>query len=315
MRTRYLYLLFILLITSCSRDFSAQYPYHPPKDLNDGLEVGTLHDVGMDKKTIQNAVARIDRRKYGEIHSMLIYKDDKLVLEEYFSGHQYQWDAPGHIGQYVKWDRQMQHCIHSETKSIVSLCIGIAIDKGFIKNVHQSIFEYLPDYQDLNTNNREYVCIEHLLSMTSGFRWEEWGKSLGSVENDQIGIWFWEDGPMNYVLSRELVAVPGNRFNYSGGDVQILVEILENASGMSLDEFSEKFLFEPLGIEAYEWWLKFPSSGQTQGAGGLKITPRGMIKIGAMMLNNGKWDGKQIISESWVENCSKPYPGNTGNSR
>jgi CubicO group peptidase (beta-lactamase class C family) len=148
--------------------------------------------------------------------------------------------------------------------------------------------------------------------MNSGLRWEEWGVSLGSINNDQIGIWFWEDGPMNYVLSRGFVAEPGKQFNYSGGDIQILVEILKNATGMTLDEFSEKYLFEPLGINSFDWWLKFPSGGDIQGAGGLKITPRDMVKIGAMMLNKGMWNGKRIVSEEWVLKCSKPFHGNNG---
>jgi CubicO group peptidase (beta-lactamase class C family) len=220
-------------------------------------------------------------------------------------------DAPGHKADYVKWARDMQHCIHSDTKSITSLCIGIAVDQGFIHSVHQSIFDYLPDHQHLNTNNKQYITIEHLLTMTSGLRWEEWDISLSSIENDQIGIWFWEDGPMDYVLRREFVAEPGTRFNYSGGDIQILVEILQNATGMSLDAFSEKYLFEPLGIPSFDWWLIFPS-GEIQGAGGLKLTPRDMVKIGAMMLNNGMWDGKRIISEDWVSKCTSPYRGNYG---
>ena len=268
--------------------------------------------MGIDEELIRNAVGRVDNGKYGEIHSMLIYKNNNLVFEDYYEGHQYQWDAPGHFGEYVTWNRDMQHCIHSDTKSIVSLCIGIAIDKGFIGNVHQSIFEYLPDYQNFNINNKEYITIEHLLTMTSGLRWDEWGVSLGSIENDQIGIWFWEDGPLDYVLNRQFVAEPGTRFNYSGGDIQILVEILKNATGMKLDEFSKKYLFEPLEITTFDWWLKFPNGGEIQGAGGLKLTPRDMVKIGAMMLNKGIWDGNRIVSESWVEKCIIPYSGNTG---
>lgn len=303
-------LLILLITTNCDSNYSAEYPYNQPVEINDGLNTGTLSRVSMDYEIISKAVGRIDKGKYGEIHSMLVYKNDRLVLEEYFSGHQYQWDAPGHFGEYVSWNKDMPHCIHSDTKSIVSLCIGIAVDKGFIKDINQSIFDYLPDYQYLNKNNREYVTIEHLLTMTSGFRWEEWGKSLGSVENDQIGMWFWEEGPNIYVLKRELLAVPGTRFNYSGGDIQLLAEILQNATGMSLDKFSEKYLFEPLGITSFDWWLIF-RSGEIQAAGGLKLTPRDMIKIGALMLNNGKWNGKQIISEAWLSKCSSPFAGNT----
>lgn len=303
--------LILFLTAKCEKDFSDEYPYLPPTEINDGLKVGSLQDAGIDEDMLRKAVGRIENGKYGEVHSMLIYKDDKLVFEDYFAGHQYQWDAPGHKADFVSWDRDMQHCIHSDTKSITSLCIGIAIDKGFIKSVHQSIFDYLPDYQYLKVNNKEYITIEHLLTMTSGLRWEEWGVSLGSIENDQIGIYFWEDGPLDYILNRDFVAEPGTRFNYSGGDIQILVEILKNATGMTLDEFSEKYLFEPLGITSFDWWLKFPT-GEIHGAGGLKLTPRDMIKIGALMLNKGIWNGKHIISEEWLSKCTKPYAGNSG---
>jgi len=304
-------ILVLLLNTRCEKDYLSEYPYDPPPAMNDGLDVGYPEDVNMDAYPLQKAVGRIEKGRYGEVHSMLIYKDGMLVFEEYFPGHQYQWDAPGHKGEFVMWDRGSLHCIHSSTKSIVSLCIGIAVEMGFIESVQQSIFDYLPNYQHLNTGDKKYINIEHLLTMNSGLQWEEWAISLSSVKNDQIGCWFWEDGPMDYVLRKEFAAVPGTRFNYSGGDIQILVEILKNSTGLPLDEFSEKYLFEPLGISSFDWWLIFPT-GEVQGAGGLKLTPRDMIKIGAMMLKNGSWNGDQVISEKWVEKCAKPFSGNTG---
>lgn len=262
----------IILSTSYQKDYCQQFPYNPPPDTRDGLQVGSLQNVHMDQEMICKAAERIRDGKYGEIHSMLIYKD---------------------------------------TKSFVSLCIGLAIDRGYIESVHQSIFDYLPDYQHFRTPEREKITIEHVLTMTSGLEWKEWGVSLGSIKNDQIGIWFWEDGPMDYVLSRDLVAEPGTRFNYSGGDIQIAVEILRNATGMTLDEFSGTYLFEPMGVGSYDWWLIFPS-GQVQRAGGLKLTPRDMVKTGAMMLNQDVWDENRIVSEEWVSKCITPYAGNTG---
>ena len=191
---------------------------------------------------------------------MLIYKNDKLVFEEYFKGHTYQQDAPGHYGDYISWNRNKPHCIHSDSKSITSLCIGIAIDKGFIKNVQQSIFDYLPEFNQYKSAGKEDIAIEHLLTMTSGLQWEEWKISLSSKENDQIAIWFYEDGPVHYVLRKPLVATPGTRFNYSGGDIQLLAEILNNATGMDLDEFSDKYLFEPLNIVSNDLKRRFPGS-------------------------------------------------------
>ncbi len=305
-----LIILFLFLLSSCGADYSAaQYPYKVPEDINDGLKVASLSEAGIDEEKVRQAVGRIDNGKYGEVHSMLIYKGEKLVFEEYFSGHAYQWDAPGHYGEYVTWNKDMPHCIHSDSKSFTSLCIGIAIEQGFIQDVNQSIFDFLPGFESFKQDGKEKITIEHLLTMTSGLDWEEWKISLGSIENDQIGIWFYEDGPVNYVLRKPLVAEPGTRFNYSGGDIQLLAEILHNATGLKLDAFSEKYLFEPMGITSNNWWLIF-SSGEIQAAGGLKITPRDMVKVGAMMLNKGKWENQQIVPEDWVDKCMSPYPGN-----
>lgn len=311
MKSLLIILFSVLLNSSCERNCSSQFPYKPPIEIEDGLKVGTLEEVGMNEDMLCKAFGRIHNEKYGEVHSMLISKDEKLVFEEYYKGHAYQWDAPGHYGDYITWNRDMAHCIHSDSKSFTSLCIGIAIDKGYIKSVHQSIFDYLPDYENYKKDGKEKITIEHLLTMTSGLQWEEWKVSLGSIENDQIAIWFYEDGPINYVLRKPLIAEPGTQFNYSGGDIQILVEILKNATGMKLDEFSGKYLFEPLGITSYNWWLIFPT-GEVHGAGGLKLTPRYMIKIGTLMLNKGLWNGKQLISKDWIEKCTSPYPGNSG---
>jgi CubicO group peptidase (beta-lactamase class C family) len=306
MKTILITLISLLISTSCNNDSPDHYSYKVPDFINDGLQVTNLNDAGLDMQMIERASERIKDGKYGEIHSMLIYKDNRLVFEDYYQGYTYQWDAPGHKASYVSWNRDMQHCIHSDTKSITSLCIGIAIDKGFIKDIKQSIFDYLPDYQHLKTKQKEKITIENLLTMTSGLQWEEWKISLGSLENDQIAIWFYEEGPINYVLNKPVVAEPGKRFNYSGGDIQLLAEILKNSTGMALDEFSAKYLFEPMGIKAYDWWLIFPS-GEIQAAGGLKLTPREMVKIGAMMLEKGVYDGTRIISEDWVGKCLSPY--------
>ena len=76
--------------------------------------------------------------------------------------------------------------------------------------------------------------------MTSGFLWDEWSVALSSTQNDAIGIYFSEKDPVEFVLERPLIAVPGTHFTYSGGDLQILEKILKNATGMNIDEFSEK---------------------------------------------------------------------------
>ena len=300
-----------LLIVGCQSEPYSPYTYRPPENMNDGLNVATLEDVNIDSVLMEKAVNEINRGKFDEVHSLLIFTDDKLVFEEYFEGHKFQWDAPKAHGELVTWDRSMVHPVMSVTKSITSTCIGIAIDEGFIESVHQSIFDYLPEHQHLNTDGKDKITIEHLLTMTSGLEWDEWGASLTTPENDITGLWFYcGEDPITCILERPLVNEPGTSFTYSGGNMIVLGEIIKNAAKMTFDEFSEKYLFEPLGIDSSHW-DQF-ENGVIDGAGGLDITPRDMAKIGVTFLNNGVWNGKQIISEQWVAKSATSFPGNDG---
>jgi CubicO group peptidase (beta-lactamase class C family) len=304
-----------LLFVGCQSAPSIQYTYRPPENINDGFNVGTLEEVNIDSALIEKAINDINRGKYGEVHSMLIFKDNKLVLEEYFPGHEYVWEAANHHGEMVTWDRTMDHTIHSVTKSITSICIGIAVEKGYVESVHQSIFDYLPEHQHLNIDGKDKITIEHLLTMTSGLEWHEWNAPYSSRDNDAIEIWFQDaegkKDPISYVLEKPLVDTPGTKFNYSGGNMIVLGEIIKHATGMDIDEFSGMYLFEPLGIESFNWGVRFPN-GVIEAASGLEITPRAMAKIGVTFLNNGVWDRKQIISGQWVEESATPFAGNQG---
>jgi len=308
MKNSILIISFLSLVSvGCHLEIAGQYTYQPPEHENDRIEVGTLHEVNIDSTMIKLAVNKILNGQYKEVHTMLIYRDNKLVFEEYFKGHKWQWDAPYHHGELVMWDRTMLHNIMSATKSVTSACIGIAIDKGFIENVHQSIFDYLPDHKHLNIGGKEKITIEHLLTMTSGLEWREWSAPYSSVENPIIGVWFQEKDPITFILEMPLNEAPGKSFNYSSGNIVLLGEIIHNATNMSIDEFSNKYLFEPLGIDSSLWAVKYENGVD---GNNLMITSRAMVKFGALYLNEGIWDGEQLIPIQWVEKSSKPYHGN-----
>jgi len=298
-----------LLFVSCKFDASSQYTYRPPENINDGFDVGSLDEVNVDSVLIEKAVNNIHQGIYKEIHSMLIYKENKLVFEEYFKGHKFKYDTTNHHGELLTWDRTMLHNVMSVTKSITSACIGIAIDHGFIESVHQSVFDYLPEHQHLNTDGKDKITIEHLLTMTSGLQGNEWLVPYSNLKNDIIMTYQAED-PITYVLNKPLINEPGESFQYYGGANFVLGEIIKNATKMNLDEFSGKYLFGPLGI-APHYWAQV-KNGVVDGAGGLKITPRDMAKIGVTFLNNGFWNGKRIISEQWVNKSATSFPGNDG---
>lgn len=296
----------------CQSDTAGQYTYRPPEQTGDRLEAGTLQEVGIDEELLTKAVDKIVGGQYPEVHAMLICKDGKLVLEEYFQGHEYKWDAPMHHGDWVTWDRDRLHQIHSDTKSITSACVGIAIDQGFIESVHQSIFDYFPEYQHLNTDGKDKITIEHLLTMTSGLDANEWTVPYSSPENPLIGLWFPPcEEPISCILGKPLKYKPGTHFTYFGGNQILLGEIIHHASGLKIDEFSKKYLFEPLGIDTANWNVRFPN-GVIESAGCLQITPRAMMKFGVTYLNNGTWQGERIVPEKWVEKSAVTYANNKG---
>lgn len=308
-KAKILIFILLLIVSGCKADPQFQYEYQQPKKLDDGFDVASLKSVDMDESLIEKAVSGILSGRYGEVHSMLIYKNNKLVFEEYFPGHSYQWDGENHYGDWVTWNSYMKHSVFSVSKSITSACIGIAIDQGFIENVHQSIFDYLPEYENLKLDGKEKITIEHLLTMTSGLEWDEWSAPPSSLDNDIVGIWVCED-PIACVLERHIENDPGTSFTYSGGNMIVLGEILKNAAGMNIDEFSKKYLFGPLGINTANWSQQF-KNGVFEAAGGLEITPRDMTKIGVVYLNNGVWNDQQIIHDKWVMKSADAYPGNT----
>ena len=297
-----------LFFAGCSNCIP-EYSYSPPVKINDGLETGSLTQVNADTSTIAEGVRMIRCGKFNEVHSMLIYKDGMLVLEEYFMGHRYQWDAPDYYGEPLHWDREMMHPIMSCTESFASAFIGIAVEKGYIKDVHQSIFDYLPEHQKYRNGGKENITIEHLLTMTSGLAWDEWGAPHGTSANDIDRLYFeCSEDPIKCVLERDLIHQPGEVFTYNGGGIVVLGEILKNASGKDIDEFSREYLFQPLGIDSVSWYQY--ENGVFATDGSMYVTPRDMLKFGITYLNNGIWDGMKVLPEDWIVKSSEVYHNN-----
>lgn len=299
----------LFLVVGCNSDSYGQYTPQPPEIIDDGLSVGTLDEVGMDSDLLSEAAARIAREDYGEVHSLLVYRNGNLVFEEYFPGHTYKWDGPGFHGAWVDWDENEPHNIHSVGKSITSASVGIAIDRGFIESVNQSIFDYLPDHQRFRIEGKEAITIEHLLTMTSGLAWDEWGTSYSHTENDMIRLWLDCEDQVACVLEAPLDSQPGTEFTYSGGNMVLLGEIIKNATQRDIEEFSAKHIFEPLDIDPPEWG-RF-DSGMVDASGDQYLTPRDMVKFGSTYLKQGYWRGQQVIPTSWVDKSATTYEGNS----
>jgi CubicO group peptidase (beta-lactamase class C family) len=303
-----LVILTLLAVAGCQSG-PPDYTYTPPEDLGDGLEVGTIEEVGIDFNLIGTAVDRIWDGDFKAVHSLLIFKDGKLVVEEYFSGHRFSWEGSGYRGEWIEWDADEHHVSLSLTKSYVSAIVSIAIAQGFINSVHDSIFDYLPDHQRFAKDGKEDITIEHLVTMTSGLEWNEWNSKSGS-KNSIMNVYKCSD-QVACVLEEPLKHEPGTHFTYSGGNFLVLAQIVKHATGMEMDEYAGLHLYEPMGISELPLWVRY-DSGMIDAAGGSLHTSRELLKLGVTYLNDGVWNGRQVIDEEWVALSGVPYKNNTG---
>lgn len=268
---------------SASQD---SYIYRIPEKLDDGWGVSSLTAEGMDESLIVKATNQIMNEKFKGIHSMIIVRNRCLVHEAYFKD----------------YSRESLHRVHSITKSISSMLIGIAIDRGFIKNVEEPIYKFFPEYEfNFDTPSKRRIKIKHILTLTSGIDWAERQFPYSDPRNNEYHQ-IRSDDWIGYVLEQPVRDEPGTEWEYNTGSVHLLSGIIKQSTGQFADKFAEKYLFGPLGIKNYEWNRDptgYPCTGGTHG--GLRMRTRDMAKIGSVILDGGKWKNRQVISKDWVK--------------
>ena len=287
----------IELIDRIEASQGKDYVYHIPEQTGDGWECAGLEDVGIDKEHIIDCMNQIKAGKYKDTHSLLIVKNGKLALEEYFGAEGVIWSP--FVNQVFRDRVQM---LASVTKSVNSALSGIAVEKGMISSIQDPAFDLFPEYASLLDNEKKKILIKHLLTMSAGLEWNELDVPYSDPQNDVNKMGQSPDW-VQYCLEKPMVLEPGEKFNYHSGLSLILGEILKRASGIPADTFAKKYLFHHLGIEKYKW-SKSPG-GLVQTGGGLALRARDMAKFGQLYLNNGQWQGQQIIPEEWVKDSTR----------
>lgn len=179
----------------------------------------------------------------------------------------------------------------SMVKSWTGLAIGTLVDRGLIRSVDEKVCQWLPEWKDGCSKG---VTVRHLLTMTAGFNRR--GGASGILAQDDNNT---------YVLNSKMDTVPGIRFGYSNESAQLLGIILERASGMDADSYFRKYLFEPLGMN--DTHLEKDQSGKNWVTyGGCISTVRDAARIGALVLGRGKYKGRQVVSERWIDESLTP---------
>jgi CubicO group peptidase (beta-lactamase class C family) len=276
------------------------YQYTVPEKINDGWETASLSSENLDANLIKDLFERISDNTYKNITSVLIVRNGKLVVEEYFPRQEVFGDRRSRALKRVSPQQ-----LYSATKSVTSILIGVAIERHLIRGVDEKISSFFPEYADIFADsNKDAIRLKDFLSMKAGLSWDEWTYPYADTRNDALKALLSPD-PIRYVLERPLVAAPGAQFAYDTDISLTLGRIIQKVSGMPVDKFAEKYLFEPLGISDY-YWAKLPDDIVETG-GGLFLRPRDMAKIGFLFLNGGRWKGKQIISKEWVKESTRNY--------
>ncbi|WP_394820781.1 serine hydrolase domain-containing protein [Pendulispora albinea] len=234
------------------------------------------------------------------VHSVLVLQHGKPLAEWYVAGVDEERGRP--LGT-VNFDASTLHDTRSVSKSVVSLLFGIAISEQAVKSLDTPVLDYFPEYTDLRTPDRMKIRVRDMLTMTSGLTWNE-DLPYTDPRNSETAMDMAPDR-YRYVLEQPIATPAGQTFTYSGGDVAVAAAILARATKTPMDVYAQQKLWAPLGITQHVW-LK-DGKGVPYAASGLRLTPRDMLKIGQMMLEQGRWNGQQVVPAAWVADSIAPH--------
>lgn len=253
-----------------------------PDALADGWQVGAPGDVGIRVEGIAELERLIDDGRLARPDSLIIVRHGVLVYERYFDG-----------------DRDDRRDLRSATKSITSILVGIAQDKGRL-SVDTPAAQLLPRYGALlrSEERKSRITPRHLLEMSSGLDCDDWSKDSPGNEERMYDSKDW----VEFIAKLPSRDSPGTRLSYCTGGVVMLGAML----GDDVPMLARDWLFAPLGIERADW--QKASGGHTDTGGHLHLRTRDFAKIGQLVLKHGVWNGAQVVSSAWVEASLSPGP-------
>ena len=234
--------------------------------------------------------------KFEQITSVLVSKNGKLLFEKYYNGN----------------DQNSKHNTRSATKTMATLLMGIAIREGHMTSEQEKIFKYLKHKLPAQNPDprKEQITIEDLLTMSSILECNDWNSFSRGNEERMYIIEDWTsfllDLPIrSYPFEPKPAEQPyGRAFSYCSAGAAAVAEIVQVAVGERLDQFAKKHLFGPLEITDYE--LGYSPEGTLNTAGGSQYRSRDLLKLGQLCLNEGKWNGQEIIPSDWLKKATTP---------
>lgn len=276
-----------------------------PAARDDGWTIAAPETVGLDGVVLCAMVDRLRTWPDANVHSVLVARSGKLVFERYFSGADEIW---GRSAGEVKFDATARHDLRSVSKSLTSLLVGLALQRGKIGSVDQPVVAFFPEYADLDTPERRRITLRHLLTMSAGLAWDE-TIPYSNPANSEVRMIFAADGE-RFALEQPVVAPPGRVYNYSGGATALLGAVVRKTTGQPIDQFAREALLGPLGVTDFEW-LGIPGKPPAA-ASGARMRPRDMLKLGQVVLAKGQWNGREVVPAAWIAESVAPHITGSG---
>ena len=231
----------------------------------------TLESQNINRSVIENVHASLDSYP---INAEVIVRNGVMVDEYY---------KDGYVVNSI-------FTLQSTSKSVTSAILGIAIDKGYIESVDVPLSTYFPQILKYGSEYKNQLTIWHLLTHTTG---------LDASDTANWNEWLASENWVDYVLDRPAVSRPGTVFNYFTGNTHLLSAIIQQATGKTAYDFGKEYLFDKLDMDSVQCTTDL--QGISDGGNGFALDIYDMAKFGQLYLNQGIWEGEQIISPGWVE--------------
>jgi CubicO group peptidase (beta-lactamase class C family) len=282
--------LLLALVASVQRSTSAEWP------------TATSAEAGFTSSLAAELDAALATDDFDGVHAVVLVRGGQLVYERYLTGND---EKLGRIKEGVVFGPDSLHDIRSITKSVVGLLYGIALGAQQVPAPEAPLLGAFPEYPDLaESPARQPITVAHALSMTMGLQWDEMTIPYSDPANSEIAMYRAADS-LRFALDLPVVSKPGDAWVYSGGATELIAAIVARGTGRNLDDYAREMLFEPLGIETFEWVTDY--YGRPHAAAGLRLRPRDTAKLGQLVLQTGRWNGTQLVSADWIGLSTRPH--------
>ena len=277
-----------------------RYAYRAPLADGDGWHTGSLAGAGFDVAAVAAVVqslADTDPRPQTAplVHSLLVARHGKLVLEEYFFG----------------FDEETPHDLRSAGKNFASVLAGLAIDRGARLGPESRVYAAFPEYRGLANPDprKERMTLAHLMTMTSGFDCDE-NRDEAPGNEDRMQSQTAQPDWYRFMLDLPLHDAPGDAAAYCSGAVNLIGGVVRNATGAWLPEYFDRHFARPLQFRTYH--MNLTPTGELYLGGGMHLRPRDLLKLGQLYLAGGVWNGRRVVSKRWVDESVALHPMNAG---